>query len=218
MRLPQIPVTIEYRQVTRYLGQRGNEQEFNSDLKPLIHKMINLGKSLMHPTATYANIQLGGEQLDLAGLKKTLKCYTGVSLVAVTVGETIEKEVEQLFQQGQSTQAVILDAVGTVAVEEAANWVLKLLSRQQRVKGLFPGPRIGPGYQGFNMKELPSFLFLAGAEQINIQCNKFYQMTPVKSLVFMVGWSSHKNKLKDKCTLCNKVDCQYRIVRTEGEN
>lgn len=226
MLLPRVPVEISYRQVLRSLGTT-EKQRVHPDLQDQINQMILLGKSLCHPAATLAQVpvvlegerlSLGGVAFDLPELNKTLKGCTAVSVAAVTVGETIDREVEQLFQTGQATRAVILDAVATVAAEEAANQVIKLLSGQQKVKGLYPTPRLGPGYRGVKMDCLPLFLRLADSEQISVTCNEYFQMNPVKSLCFAVGWSPVQQKDTEKCNFCQQGNCPYRAVRTEGEN
>ncbi|WP_333871177.1 Vitamin B12 dependent methionine synthase activation subunit [Desulforamulus putei] len=226
MLLPQIPVEIQHQQVLGCLGATG-KQRIDRDLLDQVNEMILLGKSLLQPAAAVAQVRvspagdtvyLSGAAFHLPDLSQWLKGCSVASVAAVTVGETIEKEVERLFHRGLATRAVILDAVGTEAAEGAANQVVKLLARQMRIRGLFPTPRLGPGYRGLKMDYLPLFLEMAGGEQIAVTCNNFFQMNPVKSLCFMVGWSSEQQKEQVKCDFCHQANCQFRAVRTEGES
>lgn len=225
MQLQQIPVTIDYAQVLRYLGTRGN-QPVDHEITKLIKDSVLIGKSLLSPAAVIEHFpsQPAGEHLLLGDsfylpmVDPSLNYCNYCSVVAVTVGETIDQRIEKLFAKGEATQSVILDAVGTVAVEEAANRIVSFLSHQQRVKGLYPSVRLAPGYRGFPLHYLPKLLSIAGGKETNISCNEHYQMKPVKSLCFIIGWGNQPCDNHAKCSLCDKIYCQFRVVSTEGES
>lgn len=209
---PYIPLTIEYMQVLRYLGVL-EKAKVDERLSKIIQQCITQGKLLVKPAAVFSRVSVK----ELPVPENLLKNCLFTSVVAVTVGENIERETSRLFQQGETTQGVIMDAVATVAVEEVASRVLTILSSQQRIEGLFPTPMFAPGNENLAIDYLPVLLRLAGGKQIGIGLNDYLQMTPVKSLCFLVGWTSTSCKPQNKCNLCNKKNCQFRRVRTEGE-
>lgn len=210
---PYIPLTIEYKQVLRYLSILDNAKVDERLLKN-IQQCITRSRLVLKPTAVFSHVSV--EEIPVPD--DLLKNCLSTSVVAVTVGENMEREISRLLQQGETTKGFIMDAVATVAVEEAANRVLAILSSQQRIQGLFPTPMLAPGNQNLAIEFLPILLRLAGGEQIGIVINDYLQMTPVKSLCFFVGWTSSSCKPQNKCNLCNKGNCQFRRVRTEGEN
>ncbi|CCO06945.1 Vitamin B12 dependent methionine synthase,activation region [Desulforamulus hydrothermalis] len=226
MLLPHIPLDLQPQQVAACLGV-GNKQPVEPRWLARVQEMINLGKCLMQPAAVAAHMQLAPDGATLYRREASFNlpwpgsylenCSTA-SVVTVTVGETIEKEVTGLFSQGLAADAVLLDAVGTAAVEEAARRVVRLLAGRQRSKGLFPAPRLGPGYRGLPMDCLPLFLQMSGAEQIAVACNEYYQMQPAKSLCFMVGWCPRPTQKQVKCQSCQMTNCRMRQANAEGES
>lgn len=217
MLLPQIPLNIPPAKVLRYLGLK-NSANLSPDLLRQIADVIHAGKVLAAPTAVINQVPFGQEQQwvtlghkrNLVIRDAALRKINAMSVVAVTVGEAIEQEVTRLFKHGETTKGVILDAVGTVAVEELSEQVIGLAASQMRLKGLFATAKLGPGYQGIPLEYLPTMLQLADAWQINIACNEFYQMKPAKSLCFVIGWTPEPPKIHKKCDLCQKANCLYR--------
>lgn len=217
MLLPQIPLNIPLAKVLHYLGCK-KTIDLGPDLLRQIEEVIQAGKVLAVPTAVSKQVSFGQEQQgvtlghkhDLVIRDAFLRKINALSVVAVTVGEAIEQEVTKLFNDGETTKGVMLDAVGTVAVEEVAKQVIGLVASQMRLKGLFATARLGPGYQSMPLEYLPTVLQLAEASQINIACNEFYQMKPAKSLCFFIGWVPEHPKIHNKCDLCQKANCLYR--------
>ncbi|GAB6180443.1 hypothetical protein JCM14036_17620 [Desulfotomaculum defluvii] len=215
MLLPQIPLNIPPNKVLQYLGIK-NVSNQTPQLLRQINDIIQEAKIFITPTAVINQIPFCfdkgkitlGDSLEIRD--PVLKKVSAVSVVAVTVGEAIEQEATLLFRRGETTRGVIMDAVGTVAVEAVAEQVIGLAASQMRLKGLYPTPKLGPGYRGVPMEYLPDMLELADALQIKITCNDFYQMNPSKSLCFVVGWGSKPFKINSKCDLCQKTNCLYR--------
>ncbi|MEG6523551.1 Vitamin B12 dependent methionine synthase activation subunit [Desulfotomaculum sp. 1211_IL3151] len=217
MLLPQIALKIPPAKVLRYLGIK-NSTDHWPELLRQIEAVIQAGKVLATPTAAITQVpfcleQQGvviGSMPDLVLGDAALRKISAVSVVAVTVGEAIEQEVTRLFNKGETTKGVIMDAVGTVAVEELSEQVIGLAARQMGVRGLYATAKLGPGYQDMPLEYLPAVLQLAEAWQINITCNEFCQMKPSKSLCFFIGWVPEPPKIREKCDLCQKADCLYR--------
>ncbi|RYD02085.1 hypothetical protein N752_26915 [Desulforamulus aquiferis] len=159
----------------------------------------------------------GGDNIPLPGIKFNNTKIERVSVIAVSIGEAIENKVQEAFKQGNFTTAIILDSVGNIAVQEVADWIVNLLSKQYRSKGLFPTPRYIPGCKENELAYLPLLMELAGAGNLNINCTPYYQLEPVKSLVFWVGWGPNRSIIQVKCMSCQKENCIYRVRIMEGE-
>lgn len=216
MLLPHIPLILKEAAVLRYLGI-ADPTSVPAAVLGQVKQCLGRSKLLLEPRAVFRGVPLapaaqgfllGG---SLRGLQeKTLQGCAEASVVTVTVGKTIEAEAALLYQRGESSQAVMLDAVGTAAVEEVSRYVMKLLASQYRLRGLHPTRRFAPGCQAFAIEWLPALWELAGGEQIGVTLNDHLQMTPSKSLCFMVGWSPQPSDNRSKCTHCNQINCQFR--------
>lgn len=200
----EIPVSIDLPKVLRYMGQPVHKQSL--EILEHIRPMVSSVKHLVHPQAICTDLTVTAELVTIP----VLRCCKTASVIAVTVGKAIEEEINQLFNVKKTTAGLATDALGTVAVEEAANWVLELKGRQQRVKGLYATTRTGPGYPGVELMEVSRFLALAGADQIGLSCDEYGNLHPKKSLVFLVGWSHFKTTESHKCNRCKNISCQFR--------
>ncbi|AQS59575.1 hypothetical protein [Desulforamulus ferrireducens] len=211
MLFTEIPVSLNIQQVLRYMGQPLNQQ--SPRILEKVEKMAKEVKHLLYPRAVCRDYPLHHEFIRQPTLGKVLHCSVALSVIAVTVGKAIEDEIDRLFKLNEPTAALTADAVGSVAVEEAAQWVLALKGKQQRQRGLYATARTGPGYPGVEILQTAQFLNWAGAEQIGLCCNEYGQMMPQKSLVFLVGWSRQQPTLvKHKCSGCPNLNCQFREI------
>lgn len=226
MLLPQVPVDISTSKVLRLLGQKDKSLPLPEHINSIVDEVVSGGKVLLHPTASWTCLafspegflkKASGEKFILPGFNNLTTPIHSASVIAVSVGETIDIEINDLFKQGNYLAATTLDALGTVAVEETANRVIKLLSAQKKSSGLFPTPRYIPGCREGELHCLPDLLEVAGANKVNIRCNTYFQLEPVKSLVFWVGWGPFGYSVNDKCLNCNKTNCKYRTDKREGE-
>lgn len=221
MLLSQIPVSISVGQVLRSLGKRDESLDMHGSLDETFKQTLSMGRLLLCPSATWGNFSnsteghFNSESRTVARLSQ-FTGFDNISVIAVTVGDNITKKVEQLFDLGKPTEAVILDAVGTVAVEEAAGWITNMLGTMQRKKGLFPKTYV-PGCSDLKISILPELIPLVNGEKIKISCDQYYQLNPVKSKVFILGWVTEKELCYlNKCKGCQKADCLHREIPYGG--
>ena len=121
---------------------------------------------------------------DLYKLFRNSKIVYGF---AVTIGPLLEAKRNALMAEKESARAVILDAIGSVAVEdlaEAANNSIKL--KMQNKNGTTTR-RFSPGYGDWRIQNQKEFLKWLGAQEIGIKLTPSYQMVPEKSLTAVIG-------------------------------
>ncbi len=213
MLFAEISVAIDPQQVLRYMGQPVNKQ--SQELLQHIENMVHETKHLLYPRAVCRDYVITPQLFLTPSINSLLHCCKTASVIAVTVGKAIEDEVDRLFQVKELTAGLATDALGTVAVEEAAQWVVAGKTRQQRLRGLYATAKIGPGYPGVELLQTSRFLTWAGAEQIGLTCDEYGQMHPKKSLVFLVGWSHQPTVDGHKCNHCHHHSCYFRQAPLE---
>ncbi len=81
-----------------------------------------------------------------------------VILLSATVGETIENEVTQRFQNGRYAESVLLDAAATTAVEQVADGMEKMLGPKMAAQGYQMRWRFSPGYGDWPLSQQPEVL------------------------------------------------------------
>lgn len=141
--------------------------------------------------------QLGGSEEVLASV--------------LTVGPEIERRVQEYFEEGDPLSAMVLDAIGTVALLEMQEqfWarVVKL-ARQQGV-GLV-GP-FSPGIGDWPVEEQAIIHRLAGGESIGIHLTSGWMMLPLKSVSQLCGLGAGLplNLEFDQCQYCDLDECRF---------
>jgi hypothetical protein len=82
-----------------------------------------------------------------------LKGASHLLLGVVTIGDLLEKKVSKLLSQGEYAQALALDAVGTVAVEDFSREVRKLACQEVKEQGFKTSRHFSPGYGGWEVSQ-----------------------------------------------------------------
>lgn len=207
---------VDRRDVLRYLGYRGGE------IPEDVQRQIKEGEALLLRTARPRVLwrmfpllpdgAIGGCTLHLQGrdLRALLNPCSHVILMAATLGN----EAEVLLQRAQKrdmAQSVILDAVGSSAIEEVCNALCEDLSAL--VSPAYLTDRFSPGYGDFPLEqqaELCSVLDVT--RKIGIFLSPGGMMIPQKSVTAVIGVSDRPQKKRSRgCAACPGFEnCLYR--------
>ena len=122
-----------------------------------------------------------------------------------------------LFSDGEFTAALMLDSVGSVAVECVADLVNYSICQTANRINMKVGVRFSPGYGRWNLRDQEVLFHLCDAERIGVSLNSQCMMIPRKSVSFCVGIGRElANAARiNSCRRCNMKGCQYR---KGGEN
>jgi hypothetical protein len=163
-------------------------------------------------SASAHRIEAGGERLDIPGIERRWGRLTAVGAGICTVGDVIETRVRTLFDEREFPLAVMLDSVGSAAVESLAEHVNDLLCQHALPDGLNVTNRISPGYAGWDTAEQEKLFRLCPGAPIAVTLNPACFMTPVKSISFLVGLGpdARVDHYFTQCRRCWMRDCAYR--------
>jgi len=134
---------------------------------------------------------------------------TQAAIFVATVGKRLEKKVARLMKTGLTLEALVVDSLGSVAVEKVADWFESEVRGIAAAKGNKAGRRYSPGYCDWDItqqKEL--FRFLDG-ESIGVNLTGTCLMTPRKSISGIIG-IGESCITSSACHFCNKKDCPTR--------
>lgn len=138
------------------------------------------------------------------------------AVMAVTIGERLEEEVSEEFTRGSYTKALLLDAAGTAAVEQACDQTAALIARHAARVGCVAGKRFSPGYGDWDVSVQPDILRLSGATQIGVSVTQSMMLVPRKSVTAVIGIFPYQPSLqmpvmeKADCDDCPRPFCQAR--------
>lgn len=223
--IDKAPLHIDPREVLRLQG-RPKSLPTGERLERLIESQIEYGHSLFRPQALLSvfpsrlsadgrvklddgvEFSIGRTAQDWAGLKYWV-------LAVCTIGQSLEDEVSRLFKEGKYAAAVVLDGVGSAAVESLADYVNNLVCRGALGRGLGVTPRISPGYGDWPLEEQRLIFGLIPAERIGVTLTEKYMMRPRKSVSFAIGIGEGfaAGGKASRCRHCGLADCPYRDER-----
>jgi hypothetical protein len=132
------------------------------------------------------------------------------ALFAVTLGWTIEQHIKERFSTS-TADAYILDTLASVAAESLAHQVHGDIASRAKEWGFFVGHRYSPGYCDWSLSEQKELFTLLHPEEIGIELNDSYMMSPRKSITAIVGLGKDRETIeKSPCATCPREDCMAK--------
>lgn len=195
-----IKVKIPRESVLRLLKHNKEFTILDQRIGNFIDRLIEEGKRLLEPKAVYRDfwvkgssehaIVLQGADFDLLGASIVHHLWNteGVTLFLVTIGSKLEKRIQEFTKDGNMSNAVVLDAVGSVAVESVVDYLNELITTNARKSGYKTIKRFSPGYGDWQLKEQKGLLNVLNAKQLGVKLSGGYQMQPQKSVSGVIGW------------------------------
>ncbi len=135
--------------------------------------------------------------------------------VVCTIGPRLENKVAEQLKKGEPLRGLLLDGIGTAAIDTLTVQVCKTLRQEAISRGNQASSPLSPGMPGFPITEQQTLLRLASAEQIGVSLSSTGIMFPCKSISAVLGigpdmptWTQ-----AETCAQCslNKT-CPYRIT------
>jgi hypothetical protein len=143
-----------------------------------------------------------GEYLDQAGR---------VAVFVVTVGKEISHLTESAVRNGDAFSAWVKDAVGSCAVEAAADALMSSI-RRELMDGEELTLRYSPGYCGMQIDQQSKLFQLIQANTIGVILMPSMLMHPLKSISGLVGLAPEEavGRYRSPCDLCARAGCHMR--------
>lgn len=208
--------TVEVRRldVLHFLGYRGRGLP-SVRVAQMLTEVMEQGRSLVAARGIYREV--GPDEVPDLGLTPVPRA--ALSLGLVTIGPALEREVTDLLSRGETTRALLLDAVGSAAVEEAAD-VLEGRLRGAAITGAGHASgasrRFSPGYGRWPLTAQRALFAMLPHEEIQVALLPSSLMAPRKSVSFAV-WlgpggdpDASRECRSRRCADCDLETCLYR--------
>lgn len=182
------------------LGKRKKTQ-MSPSLKKRIIELIKQNKNLIETAGIFRinDFTLSKEgkvkqiiidnflSISSKSLYELLKDSKKIIVFACTIGNKLTDKVNSLMKAGNMSDAVIIDAFGSEAVESCAEYIQDYLKMKLRLEGYKLTRRYSPGYGDLPLSDQPFILQFIHAEDINIRTNSSNIMNPEKSITAFIG-------------------------------
>jgi hypothetical protein len=220
-----MPLALDADTVLRHIGNTAGPA--GPELRASVEQLRRQAQEMLVPRAVLRLVPVAGVaegKVNLGGgqsfhSKRLSGLLAGVETLAVmvgTVGEALEEEVTRLFAVGEYVEAMALDAIGSVAVEEVCQYVRSLVCREYAdAAGWRVGPSLSPGYQYWDIREQAVLFSLLPADDIGVTLTESSLMLPRKSesAIVPLGRNLKVTAGEDEppCRFCDRQDCPARL-------
>ena len=229
-----IPLSLKTGEVLRRAGFRGHPK-IRPEIKQLILELLESVEKahLLEPAIAYeiypvtalshSQVTLkGGAVLRGSLLSSLLPQAKELAVVVVTIGPGLEKQVTDYTSRNEPLRGVLLDGIGSAAVDSLTQEACKLITAEALPRGYQVGSPISPGMPGLPITEQWPLLEMVPAREIGVSLTSSGIMVPRKSASMVIGMGL---KMKtwtraEVCARCNlSQTCQYRIpARVTDQN
>ena len=198
---------IEQRELWHFLGYPADRQP-PERVARLAAQTLTEARALSAARGAFVHMQV--ERAGEVGLQPIDAEELVIGLV--TAGAAIEERVRQLLEEGQMTRALLLDAAGSAAAEEAADLLGARIVGQQQDRAEAVSCRLSPGYGRWPLSAQTALFERLPHEELGVELLASMLMVPRKSISFAM-WLGARGAIGtglSGCSRCNLEHCRYR--------
>ncbi|MBI2213779.1 MAG: hypothetical protein HYU52_09040 [Acidobacteria bacterium] len=215
-RIVPLPLTIDRDDVLHFLGYPGGQKPYGR-VAALLGDMLRYARRVVRAHGVFELLPpSSASDLGLAPVEAT-RLVAGL----VTIGDRLEARASELLRAGAVTEALLLDAAGSAAAEEAADRLGALLAGDAgSSEGGVDGPgranrvscRISPGYGKWPITSQRALFELLPHEELGVTLLPTMLMAPRKSISFAMWLGADARPLAglSGCAHCELESCRYR--------
>ncbi|MCK4274839.1 MAG: hypothetical protein KAW90_08080, partial [Dehalococcoidales bacterium] len=200
------------------------------EIKNIVLELLESADSahLLEPTTAYEIYPVTGMDPDKVLLEgdavvsgslipSTFPEAKELAAIVCTIGPGLEKQVTEYSQGGETLRAMLLDGIGSAAVDTLVIEVCHCIANEASSRGLQAGSPVNPGMPGLTITEQGNLLGLARAGDIGVNLTSSGIMVPRKStsLILALGPKMETWTQADVCARCNLRDtCPYTVLHS----
>lgn len=196
-------------------------RERSPKLVPISEKALEEALTLIKPVTIYKELKVKSFSHDtliledgssLAGdyVKKFLANASKVIIAACTISNDLQNRVDEIVET-DIVYALALNGAGSSAVENLATKICEQFEKSAAAEGLSTTVPLNPGMIGWPVEIGQKQIFkILASESDEIVINQNSIMHPFKSLSFVIGVTSEKQKAMSTCEICSlRESCIY---------
>jgi hypothetical protein len=201
---------VESREVWRLLGYPPGRSRPTPLVIARIDEMLDASRSLIEARGCYTITRLAETpaQGPFRGAEQ-------IAYSVTTIGRRLEDRVAELARRGETLRALVLDAIGSAAVESVTDAINAEICREVGQGGVYTNRRISPGYRGWPIAGQAEIFELLPSRVSGVKLSSTFFMEPRKSISAAVSIGRHvaHSKYVSICAFCDRRDCAYRRQR-----
>jgi hypothetical protein len=194
----ELLLDINQKNVHSILGYKKAQTALTDHMKALIEECFSMAVELIDPIGVYITrrIKRKGKNIQFYHSKITIHSHSMETLLhnsyaaifmAITIGPDLEAKIEDFMTNTNNDKALILDAIGSEAVESAAKSLNDHLISQARQAKVFLTTRFSPGYGDLPLSFQSQLHKELSLGEIGIKINKKHLLFPQKTITAILG-------------------------------
>jgi hypothetical protein len=202
---------------TGYAGAR-------PEIKDLTIELLTGIENLLKPVIAYEIYRISEtskEKVNLEGgmvingtlIPSTFPRSKEIAVAVCTIGPELEEQVTAYSKGRQALKGIILDGIGSAAVDSLIFEVIKIINKEVSEHNYQVSSPVSPGMPGLPITEQWNLLHMVPANEIGVSLTSSGIMIPRKStsMVLGVGERMQKWEQAQVCANCNlNQTCPYR--------
>jgi len=221
-----IPLSLKTGEVLRRQGFK-RHSKIRPEIKNLILELLATVENahLLEPTTAYEYHQVTGMspgQVSLEGdkvihgslLPKIFPEAKELAILVCTIGPKLEKQATDYSKGGEALRGMILDGIGSAAVDMLAPEACRLIATEASSRGHQASSPVSPGWPGLPLTEQWNLFELVNTQEIGVSLTASGIMVPRKSVSMVIGIGPQMTTWTqaDVCARCSlRKTCPYRI-------
>lgn len=203
-----LQVALGREEVLRFLGYPQGASP-RPDITCLLDEVISEARTLIEARGLFRlwPVSRAGE----VGLQPVEA--ESLALGLVTVGQALERRATRHLETGEVTRALILDAAGSAAAEEAADRLGGVIAGDSdQAKEGTVSCRISPGYGKWSLEAQPALFRALPHADLGVTLLSSLLMVPRKSVSFAMWLGAEARPVGGSagCSRCPLTGCLYR--------
>ena len=147
-------------------------------------------------------------------LISTLPSAKELAVIVCTIGPKLEEKAAQFFRHDEPLRALLLDGIGSAAVDSLSEEACRILAQKAATRGYQTSSPISPGMFGLPISEQQHLFELLPAEEIGVCLTSAQIMVPCKSVSMVIGIGP-KMATWTKAEVCRhcklKKNCRHKV-------
>jgi len=222
-----IPLNIDLDFVLRRI-EFGPQKRVRPAFKTLVEELLDFVKdhNLLKPAMAYQYVSPKDffpddsrmkeiEKLKGSLVSMVLPAAKELALVVVTIGHALEEKVSEYAAQKALFKAMILDGIGSAALDTLSLEASHIIGCDIVSKGFKASSPLSPGMPGIPLFDQKRMFELIPAEKIGVCLNTSQLMIPQKSISMIIGTGPDMPAwtLAQVCARCSlKNTCGHRVL------
>lgn len=139
-----------------------------------------------------------------------LRGASHLALFVCTAGQVFSRLTEQYNKDSAYLEAFIVDAIGSLTVENAMNKIQAQLETFANENGMQVSNRYSPGYCNWHLSGQRELFGYMENIPVKVSLTESCLMLPIKSVSGIIGIGKNIRKREYACQICKNKNCIYR--------